>query len=64
MALVFEIPVSRILMERLNVHRHVNNQSARARGCELYMNLIFVMTGQNIFNDGDKGIHLHQPDVH
>ena len=36
---------------------------AHARGCVLYMYLIFVMTGQNIFNDGDKGVHLHQSDV-
>ena len=48
-------------MERFNDHRHVHN---RARGCVLYMYLIFVMTGQNIFNDGDKGVHLHQSDVH
>ena len=46
-------------MERLNDHRHVHNQGARARGCVLYMYLFFVMTGQNIFNDGDKGVHLH-----
>ena len=53
-------------MERLNDHRYVHNhnQCARARGCVLYMYLIFVMTGQNIFNDGDKGAHLHQSDVH
>ena len=44
--------------------RHVHNQCARARGCVLYMDLIFVMTGQNIFNDGDIGVHLHQSDVH
>ena len=51
-------------MERLNDHRHVHNQGARARGCVLYMYLFFVMTGQNIFNDGDKGVHLHQSDIH
>ena len=37
---------------------------AQARGCVLYMYLIFVMTGQNIFNYGDKGVHLNQSDVH
>ena len=46
-------------MERLNDHRHVHNQGAHPRGCVLHMYLIFVMTGQNIFNDGDKGVHLH-----
>ena len=51
-------------MERLNDHRHVLYQGTRARGCVLYMYLFFVMTGQNIFNDGDKGVHLHQSDVH
>ena len=39
-------------MERLNDHRHVHNQ------CGMYMYLIFVMTGQNISNDGDKGVHI------
>ena len=42
-------------MFTINVH---------ARVCVLYMYLIFVMTGQNIFNDGDEGVHLHQSDVH
>ena len=51
-------------MERLNDHCHVHNQCARALGCVLYMYLIFVMTGQNILNDGDEGVHLHQSDVH
>ena len=51
-------------MERLNDHRHVHNQGAPARGCVLYMYLILVVTGQNIFNNGDKGVHLHQSDVH
>ena len=51
-------------MERVNDHRNVHNESARMRGYVLYMYLIFVMTGQNIFNDGDKGVHLHQSDVH
>ena len=50
-------------MERLNDHNYVHNQGARARGNVLYMYLIFVMTGQNIFNDGDKGVHLNQSDV-
>ena len=50
-------------MERLNDHRHVHKVHARMV-CVLYMYLIFVMTGQNIFNDGDKGVHLHQYDVH
>ena len=49
-------------MEGLNDHRHVHNQYARARGCVLCMYLIFVMTGQNIFNDGDEGVHLHHSD--
>ena len=51
-------------MERLNDHRNVHNQGARARGCVMYMYSIFVMTGQNIFNDFDKGAHLHQSDVY
>ena len=40
------VGISRILMERLNDHRHVHNQCARLRGCVLYM---YFMTGQNIF---------------
>ena len=51
------VGILRFSFERLNDHRHVHNQCARARGC-VYMYLIFVMTGQNISNDGDKGAQI------
>ena len=47
--------------ERLNDHIHVHNQfrtlCARVRGC-VYTFLIFVLTGLNISNDGDKGVQI------
>ena len=43
-------------MERLNDHRRIHDQCARA--CGVYMYLIFIMIGQNISNDGDKGVQI------
>ena len=45
-------------MERLNDHRHVHNQCARARGCVHAYD--FVMTGQW----PQRRANLHQSDVH
>ena len=36
-------------------HTFKNNVYTRV---VMYMYLIFVMTGQNISNDGDKGVHI------
>ena len=54
---VLRFPFRVISMERLNDHRHVHYQCARARGC-VHVFLIFVMTGRNICNDGDKGVQI------
>ena len=45
--------VLRFQIERLNDHRHVHNTMV-----VVYMYLIFVMTGQNISNEGDKGVQF------
>ena len=43
-------------MERLNDHRNIHNQCARARG---YVHVFdFCYDGQNISNDGDKGVQI------
>ena len=46
--------------ERLNDHRHVHNQLGHCvHECVVvYMYLIFVMTEQNISDDGDKGVQI------
>ena len=52
------INVSRILMERLNDHSQTQSQSMCTRAWLCNMYLIFVMTGRNICNDGDKGVQI------
>ena len=44
-------------MERLNDHKTGSQFNVHAR-VVVYMYLIFVMTGQNISNDGNKGVQF------
>ena len=45
------------IITETHVHNQFRTLCARARGCVHVHVFNFVMIGQNISNDGDKGVH-------